>query len=127
MALKCPDCTTGSLTIFQRLELPPDSMDDEITLQIVGCDSCRLRAIAVYRESRRGAQDSETVGHRGFRVSTDDLQLVNDAIERCPTPSDSDCLCPTHRSLGRTVGHRWDGLQLNGITVDEGFNIQWAE
>jgi hypothetical protein len=111
LALVCPDCAARSLTITSSLELPPDSRSDEITLQVVRCTRCRFSAIAVYEESRRGGFDSESVDHRGFRVSADDVQAIEKTISACPRPRDPRCKCAAHRALGgRDAGGRWNGL-----------------
>jgi hypothetical protein len=123
--LRCPDCESGSLKITGRLELPPDGRDDEITLQIVECAGCGLAAIAVYRESRRGALDSECVDHDGCRVSAEDLRIVREAIDACPSPNNSGCDCETHRWLGGSTADRWDGLSLAGIAVAGTFIIDY--
>ena len=80
MPLIFPDCAARSLTITSSLELPRDARSDEITLQVVRCTRCQFSAIAVYEESRRGGFDSESVDHRGFRVSADDVQAIEKAF-----------------------------------------------
>ncbi len=72
----CPDCQANPLKITQSLELPSDIRNDEITLQIVHCDECGFHGLAVYQESRRGALDSESWEHEGYRVSEEDFQTV---------------------------------------------------
>ena len=69
MAFLCPACdAAGGLKITRRLELPPDSRSDEITLQIVRCRRCNFEGLAIYEESRRGALGDEAVDHRGYMV-----------------------------------------------------------
>jgi len=54
MAFQCPECKRdSSLRIVQRIEVPPDSRSDQITLQVVRCGSSQFEGIAVYEESRR--------------------------------------------------------------------------
>jgi hypothetical protein len=112
MPFKCPQCSTpGSLAIVHRLELPPDSRSDEITLQIVQCSRCLFGGIAVYEESRRGALDSESFDHRGFRIDVASLSALKKAISQCPKPRNWRCKCATHRKLGRhDASGRWTGL-----------------
>jgi hypothetical protein len=119
MPFQCPECSTsGSLRITSRLELPPDSRSDEITLQIVKCSRCGFAGIAVYQESRRGALDSESVDHTGFRVHTGDWKALERAINRCPRPNKWRCKCAAHHKLSRTdAWGRWnalDDLRLEG-------------
>jgi hypothetical protein len=112
MSFLCPDClTAGTLKIISRLELPPDSRSDEITLQIVRCYHCRFQGIAVYEESRRGSFDSESVNHYGYYVGEADLQNLRRLIEQCPNPGDSRCTCSVHQRLGSKDGNgRWSGI-----------------
>ena len=110
VAFQCPECR-GTLRITDRIELPPDSRSDEITLQIVGCRDCRFAAIAVYEESRGGALDSESIDHRGFRLAAADLKALRKQMRSCPQRGNPRCECATHRWLGRTdISGRWAGL-----------------
>ena len=111
MAFVCPACKRISLSITDRLELPPDSRSDEITLQIIACASCRFKGIAVYEESRRGALFDESVDHRGYVVGEDDLARLRRLIRACPDRGNPRCKCKTHRLLGkRDRAGRWSGL-----------------
>ena len=111
MAFLCPDCSTNSLSIGLRLELPPDCWWDEITLQAVECSQCGFVGIAVYEESRRGAVDTETIDHRGYRVSADDFETLKETIKQCPEPGNWRCECSAHRRLGRKdASGRWNAL-----------------
>jgi hypothetical protein len=112
MGFLCPAChTTGSLQITKRLELPPDSRSDEITLQIVRCQLCEFMGIAIYEESRRGALEDESIDHRGYYVSASDLQRLKKLLRECPKPGNSSCTCAAHRQLGgRDKSGRWAGL-----------------
>ena len=112
MSFICPACSTKRLSIALSLELPPDSRSDEITLQIVECAQCGFAGVAVYEESRRGALDSESVDHYGFRVSASDLRTLKKTMKRCSQPRNSRCVCRAHRTLGRTdAAGRWNGLR----------------
>jgi hypothetical protein len=92
MSFLCPDClTAGTLKIISRLELPPDSRSDEITLQIVRCYHCRFQGI--------------------YYVGEADLQNLRRLIEQCPNPGDSRCTCSVHQRLGSKDGNgRWSGI-----------------
>lgn len=95
----------------QRIELPPDSRSDEITLQILACSACRFAGVGVYQESRRGRLDDESVDHVAYRLSPADLKDIRKAIRACPHPRDSRCQCPSHHKLGsRDASGRWNGL-----------------
>jgi hypothetical protein len=112
MPFICPECTQRTLAITEALELPPDSRSDEIALQIVNCSACGFAGLAVYEESRRGSFDSDSVDHRGYRVSGPDLHVILRAVRSCPRPRDPRCGCATHRRLGRSsASGRWDGLR----------------
>jgi hypothetical protein len=112
MPFVCPECRTpGSLKITHRIELPSDSRSDEIAVQIVKCSRCPFHGVAVYEESRRGALDSESVDHYGYKVKAADLKSLINKIKKCPNPKNARCRCPSHRSLGRTNSWgRWQGL-----------------
>jgi hypothetical protein len=114
MPFLCPECSSPqrSLKIKAKIELPPDSRSDEITLQIVVCSQCRFAGIAVYEESRRGALDSESFTHIGYRVSARDVTRLRRMIQRCPEPRNWRCKCPVHQELGaQDSSGRWNGLK----------------
>jgi hypothetical protein len=114
MPFLCPECSSSqrSLEIKARIELPPDSRSDEITLQVVACSRCHFAGIAVYEESRRGALDDESFTHIGYRVSAKDLKKIRGMIQQCPQPDNWRCRCPTHQKLGtRDSSGRWNGLK----------------
>ena len=112
MPFLCPSCSTKSLRITSRIELPPDSRSDEIALQIVECSRCGFAGVAVYEESRRGALDSESVDHTGYRVSGGDLEALRKRIKQCPQPKNRRCRCSAHRALGsKDVSGRWNALE----------------
>ncbi len=112
MPFLCPECSEPkSLGIALKIELPPDSRSDEITLQVVECYRCGFEGIAVYEESRRGALGSESFHHIGYRVSKEDLKALRRTIKACPRPTDWRCRCSAHRVLGRRdASGRWSGL-----------------
>ena len=107
----CPECGATALRLIAGLELPADSMSDEITLQVAECGACRLRAAAVYEESRRGSLDSDCWIHAGYRLPADRVAELLALIRSCPRPSDPRCTCPAHVQLGVTDDTgRWAGL-----------------
>jgi hypothetical protein len=122
MPFQCPECQ-GTLRITARLELPPDSRSDEITLQTVRCQDCGFAGIAVYEESRRGALDAESVDHRGFRIGAADLRALRRQMRSCPESSNPRCGCAAHQALGRKDGSgRWAGL--SDVTLGDWFAMK---
>jgi hypothetical protein len=126
MAFLCPACdAAGSLQITRRLELPPDSRSDEITLQIVRCRRCDFEGIAIYEESRRGAIGGEAVDHRGYTMDQADLKALKKQMRQCPKPGSSRCDCAAHQALGRTdKSGRWAGLA--GLDLGRRFEMRLA-
>lgn len=124
MPFQCPECSAPkSLEIALKIELPPDSRSDEITLQIVECSQCGFAGIAVYEESRRGALGTESFDHTGYYVSADDLKALRKTIKGCPKPKNWRCDCLAHRALGRTdASGRWSAL--NGIHREKTFTLK---
>ena len=112
MPFLCPACSTPrSLAITSRLELPPDSRSDEITLQVVECARCGFAGLAIYEESRRGSLSDESFDHYGHHIHAADLDTLRTAIAVCPKPRDRRCRCAAHRRLGRKNEFgRWNGL-----------------
>lgn len=111
MSFLCPKCSTKSLEITSKIELPPDSRSDEITLQIVECSRCNFAGIAVYEESRRGALGSDSFDHTGCHVSADDLKSLRGTISQCPRPNNWRCQCSAHSVLGsKDASGRWNAL-----------------
>jgi hypothetical protein len=105
---ECPECKRGGLSISVAITLPPDSRSDDIILQIVRCRYCKLRAAAIYEESRRGNFDSESWDHRGYRIGREELAELNRLIKSCRTRRDKRCDCPAHRALGQKNEYgRW--------------------
>ena len=113
----CPDCSRpDSLHIELSLSLPGDSRSDEICLQTVACADCGFDGLAVYEESRRGALDSESWDHSGYRLDDERLGQLSELIASCPRPDDTSCQCPAHRALGRRDDRgRWSGLDGWGV------------
>jgi hypothetical protein len=124
MPLVCPECSSASLKVIASLELPPDSRSDEITLQIVRCSDCGFSAAAVYQESRRGALDSESVDHAGYRLPEAELRGLQRLIRSCPTPGNWRCDCEAHRKLGaQDAAGRWIGMR--GLPHEGVFRVEW--
>ncbi len=119
MSFRCPACAgRSSLAIVRRLELPPDARSDEITLQVVRCQSCDFAGIAVYEESRRGGLDDDHYSHIGYRVPQNQVATIEEALARCPKPGKPRCRCAAHRTYGRRDANgRWIGL--------DGVDLRW--
>ena len=81
MGFLCPKCLDYSLNIVEKLELPPDSRSDEITLQIIKCEKCSFEGVAVYEEARRGNLDDYTFNHTGYVLSCMALNKTKTAIK----------------------------------------------
>lgn len=126
MSFVCPDCLApGALKITLVMDFDSDARSDDISLQIVECAECRFQGVAVYEESRRGAIDSESVDHRGYRVAKDDLQALIKTMRQCPRPRDSDCQCSAHAALDRREAGYWRGLDR--IEILSGFPMRLAK
>lgn len=127
MSFQCPACSDPrGLEITSRLELPPDSRSDEITLQTVQCARCSFTGIAVYEESRRGALDDESFHHTGYYVDSGDLKALKSRIDRCPDPGNPRCSCPVHRQFGtRNASGHWDGL--SSIPRQQSFELSISQ
>lgn len=112
MAFRCPQCKSpNSLKICSSIELPPDNMAQEITLQVVKCAQCGFRGLAVYEEMRYGGRGEDSWLHTGYWVSPDAVESVQSAIAACPNPNDPRCTCPVHSELSqRNVNQVWRGL-----------------
>lgn len=118
MCFICPDClNSGSLEILESLQLPADERSDDITIQIIACENCRFRGLAIYEESRRGSWDEDTFEHSGYRLDAVKLEELIALIRRCPNPKDASCRCGTHQLLGLTdLFGRWKGLERFDLT-----------
>ena len=123
MAFKCPECLGDKLKIGVGLELPPGHVDEE-QVQTVKCEDCGFRGIAVYRESRRGSLDRESVWHDGYEVSDKDMEFVLSGIQRCPAPTDRRCNCETHLAWAK---FKWVAPQHSGMTVKRKFRMDLAD
>lgn len=76
----CPGCMKKDLKITHSMELGPDHRSDERSLQTIECSNCGFKGIAVYEESRRGAFDSESWHHDGYRVPIEVFEAVKEAV-----------------------------------------------
>lgn len=120
----CPDCAGATLVAGRGIELPADSRSDEISLQALGCTSCSFRGIAIYRESRRGALDSESWEHLGYRVPENIRASIQDAIALCPEPGRRSCRCAAHVLLGvQDSQGAWAWPLRQGIDAARSFTI----
>ena len=126
MPFTCPNCHSSdhSLEIVTSIELPPDSLYDEITLQILECSCCLFSGLAIHQESRRGALDSEFTIHRGYRIKKDELINLKSMIQECPEPTNTHCKCKAHSMLGvQDSSGEWKGIK----ELDSGirFDMKW--
>lgn len=95
MDYKCPECELRmGLRIGPVIVLPADERDDEVSLQLVDCDRCDFRAVAVYRENRRGAD--EVWNFDGYAVPVELRAELESAISSCPAPQNPRCGCAGH-------------------------------
>lgn len=124
MPFICPACAAPTLGISATLAVPGDDTWDEITLQVLACGRCGLRALAVYRESRRGALDSEAYWHDGYHVSPADVDRVAADLTLCPRSADEACACAVHRRLGAQRAGRWVDVAGIGVTVESQFRLE---
>jgi hypothetical protein len=65
MSFICPRCKQYTLEIKKIAKAVLGPMDDEKSIQLVGC-SCGFKGVAVYEESRRGA--GSVFNHDGYMV-----------------------------------------------------------
>jgi ferredoxin len=113
MSFKCPNChEAAALNIVNSLQVPPDDRSDDILLQVIGCSQCGFRGLAVYEESRRGALETDSWDHTGYKVDSQVVEDIEQAIRRCPDPFDWRCQCPAHLRFSDNPGRRgWTGLK----------------
>ena len=78
MPLICPTCKNSSLKITNSLELGASRSFDEVSFQVIECNSCGLKGVAVYEENRWGS--SEIVNHYGYIVSEAMFNKANNDI-----------------------------------------------
>ncbi len=112
MPFRCPQCLTlDGLEIETAIELPPARDMEEITLQVIGCQVCEFKGLAVYEETHGSFHGNERFKHIGYWVSHDAVESVRRAIETCPKPHCSDCDCAVHTALGqKELNGEWRGL-----------------
>ena len=112
MAFRCPQCKTrDTLQIALSMDLPPDRLSDELSLQVVACRDCGFRGLAVYEVGRGDCPESESWKHIGYWVSPDAVESVSAAIGSCPEKRNPLCTCAAHTSLGKQdLRGRWSGL-----------------
>ena len=123
MGFVCPRCHGGSIKITSRIELPPDSRSDEVSVQILRCSKCGFAGLGIYEETRRGRLDSESVHHHGYYMDDSTLASIENMIRQCPKPKKSGCRCRIHSSLRRVNEFgRWDWLEK--IPRKETFQLQ---
>ncbi len=112
MSFRCPQCkSVDSLKISSAIELPPDRLSQEITLQVVACQECGFRGLSVYEETRYGGKGEDGWVHTGYWVSSDAVESVEAAIASCPQPNNPRCTCQAHTELSqRNISEIWRGL-----------------
>jgi hypothetical protein len=112
MAFRCPQCKTrDTLQIALSMELPPDRVSEELSLQVVVCRDCGFRGLAVYEVARGDCPESESWKHIGYWVSPDAVESTSAAIRSCPQPRNPYCTCAAHASLGKKdLRGKWSGL-----------------
>jgi len=99
------------------MELPPESMFDEMSLQHGECSnySCGFKGVAIYEESRRGSMDRERYHHFGYGISEESFALLRDKMTSCPEPRNAQCQCKTHQFLSWDDGKEYRDLTSNPI------------
>lgn len=110
MTFSCPKCTDGALEIRASLELPADGRSDENTLQAIECRSCGFTGVAIYEESRRGADDSWH--HDGAPVGREVFAALIGDIARCSHAGDRKCDCDIHQKYNQRDGYNWRGFSM---------------
>jgi hypothetical protein len=127
MSFRCPQCALpGVLEIRLSIQFQPDSRSDEIFLQVIACQRCGFQGLAVYEESRRGALESESWDHTGYRVGPGGLAAIVQAVESCPAPNNPACTCRAHRDLGGQDGTgRWQGI--DDLVIIDSFQMEISE
>mgnify|MGYP001473485810 CR=1 FL=1 len=124
MPFICPQCETAHLVITHSLALPPDNRSDEIILQLMQCNTCLLKALAVYQESRRGAIDHESWDHSDYLISVEDWESVQTILIACPQPDNPACNCATHQKYKQYDQQGiWHGL--NEISTSNSFKVSY--
>jgi hypothetical protein len=110
MPFVCPSCKKiGTFAITVSIELPPQGWSDELTLQMVECSACQFRGVAVYRESRHGSLESESVDHTCYPVEPSEFERLAAKLRQCPDRSNPACPCPAHTRLAATSSlNRWE-------------------
>ena len=116
MSFLCPKCTINTLNIIKMIELPPDSRSDETSVQVVQCQKCGLQGVAIYEESRRGSLASESYSHTGYLLPEKAIEMVIQAIEKCPDNKNSKCKCSSHTFFNiLDEGKRWVWINTQPI------------
>lgn len=124
MSFECPGCKENSLDITFVVELPPDSTDDEVDLQIVECSRCGFQGAAVYHESRHGSLESDSWHHDGYRLGKESLEALIKAMKQCPSPSNRRCRCSFHQSMEEAyMENRFYVHKVEGIVIEGYFDI----
>lgn len=124
MSFKCPECNNKTLKIVDSIEMSPDSRSDEITLQFIRCGSCHFEGLAIYEESRRGALNTESIDHYGYKPDVKDLKEIRSLIRRCPEAANPWCTCDSHQKLiERNESGRW--VRPGSKSGQNTFTMDW--
>jgi hypothetical protein len=119
----CPQCGAFGLKVVKAMDLPPDSRSDDVMLQIIECNSCSFKGLALYEESRRGGMDDESFDHTGFWVSDEAVSEVEDIFSLCSSLGDKRCNCIGHkRAVAATsTGKKWRLALLDQYGCEQTF------
>lgn len=106
---RCPGCKEVSLDIIDGLEVMPQGIYQEASVQICKCNKCGFTASATYEESRAGRLGSEIVHHYGCQIENAQYEMLEKLIESCPDSSNKKCGCAGHNQLRALYEQRGKG------------------
>ena len=98
-----PCDTCQMLRIEAALALGADDSSDVRDVQLLACQRCGARRIALYEESRRGA---DARFHHFMNDGRCAPELL-DCLAACVSPRDPACRCAAHVRARRAVDERW--------------------
>ncbi len=127
MPFVCPACSAPSLEITRSIDLGSTPIWDELALQVVGCNRCGFRGVAVYEESRRGALDQDIRHHTGYWLDPDRVEAVEAMIASCPNPDDHRCACLAHRRLITLDARTGSWVGIAGLGWVDDFPMERAQ
>ena len=103
MSFFCPKCKMYRLEIVESIKVEPGPSDDDKSIQAVRCP-CGFEGIAVYEESRRGADDA--VNHTGYFVPENKTVELEKAIKNKENINVRDF------TINRETGYSYDGFEM---------------